>query len=123
MAQAIFDHKIFNGEVFKGYVDRIPNTTRTELIKSRAIRNRPDLAAAMADQTGGNYITTQLRGLISGTPAQNYDGSTDITSTRSVSGSSGASTSAPVPGLIEMPAFLPRARMALRSFSGSALAS
>lgn len=80
MAQAIFDHKIFNGEVFKGYVDRIPNTTRTELIKSRAIRNRPDLAAAMADQTGGNYITTQLRGLISGTPAQNYDGSTDITS-------------------------------------------
>lgn len=80
MAQAIFDHKIFNGEVFKGYVDRIPNTNRTELIKSRAIRPRPDLAAAMADQTGGNYITTQLRGLISGTAAQNYDGSTDITS-------------------------------------------
>lgn len=80
MAQAIFDHKIFNGEVFKGYVDRIPNTTKTELIKSRALRPRPDLAQAMADQTGGNYITTQLRGLISGTPAQNYDGSTNITS-------------------------------------------
>lgn len=79
MAQAIFDHKLFNGEVFKGYVDRIPNTNRTELIKSRAIRSRPDLAQAMADQTGGNYITTQLRGLISGSVPQNYDGSTDIT--------------------------------------------
>lgn len=78
MPQAVFDHKIFNGEVFKGYVDRIANTTRTELIKSRAIRRRDDLAQAMSEQNGGNYITTQLRGLISGTPAQNYDGSTDI---------------------------------------------
>ena len=73
-----FDSKNFNGEVFQKYVETIPNTKRNELIKSRAIRQRPDLAQAMADQTGGNYITTPLLGLISGSTPTNYDGSTNI---------------------------------------------
>lgn len=77
--KAFFDSKAFNGEVFKGYVDRLPNPRKTELIKSRAIRQRPDLATAMADQTGGNYITTPLMGLISGSEPQNYDGGTTLT--------------------------------------------
>lgn len=76
---SIFDKKIFNGDVFKGYIDRIPNPNRTELIRSRAIRPRPDLATAMADQDGGNYLTTTLKGLINSTTPLNYDGSTDIT--------------------------------------------
>ena len=63
---SLFDAKNFNGEVFQQYVDTIPNVKRNELIRSRAIRQRPDLAQAMADQTGGNYITTPLLGLISG---------------------------------------------------------
>lgn len=74
----IFDHKIFNGEVFKGFVDRIPNPNRNELIKSRAIRPRPDLAAAMADQAGGNYMTSTLTGVLDSTEAQNYDGNNDM---------------------------------------------
>jgi len=76
----VFNAKIFNGEVFQQYVDRIPNTKLNELIKSRAIRQRPDLAQAMADQAGGNYITTPLKGLISGTVPLNYDGETNIDS-------------------------------------------
>ena len=76
---SVFDSKIFNGDVFKGYIDRIPNPNRTELIKSRAIRPRPDLAAAMADQDGGNYLTTTLKGLINNNEPLNYDGSTNIT--------------------------------------------
>lgn len=79
----VFNYKNFNAEVFQGYMDRIPNTQRNELIKSRAIRPRQDLAAAMADQVGGNFISTQLRGLIGGDPV-NYDGSTDITSDTTV---------------------------------------
>ena len=75
---SIFDNKLFNGEVFQGYIERIPNPNKTELIKSRAIRPRPDLATAMADQDGGNYITTTLKGLISGSMPQNYDGTTNI---------------------------------------------
>lgn len=75
-----FDSKLFNGEVFQKYVDRVPNTKLNELIKSRAIMPRPDLASAMTDQVGGNYITTPLKGLISGTTPLNYDGVTNITS-------------------------------------------
>ena len=74
----VFNSKIFNGEVFQKYVDRIPNTKLNELIKSRAIVQRPDLATAMADQAGGNYITTPLKGLISGSVPVNYDGETNI---------------------------------------------
>lgn len=76
---SVFDAKIFNGEVFKGYVDRIPNLNRNELIRSRAIRPRPELATAMRDQDGGNYMTTTLKGLINNNGPLNYDGTTDIT--------------------------------------------
>ena len=75
----IFNSKIFNGEVFQKYVDRIPNTKLNELIKSRAVTQRQDLVGAMKDQVGGNYITTPLKGLISGAVPLNYDGITDIT--------------------------------------------
>lgn len=76
----LFDAKLFNGEVFQKYMDRIPNTKLNELVKSRAIVARPDLASAMADQVGGNYLTTPLKGLISGSTPLNYDGETNITS-------------------------------------------
>ena len=33
-----FDLKTFNGEVFGQYVDRIPQTKKNELIKSRAMK-------------------------------------------------------------------------------------
>ena len=75
-----FDAKLFNGEVFQKYVDRIPNMHLNTLIKSGAIVGRPELAASMSDQVGGNYLTTPLKGLIGGTPL-NYDGVTNITST------------------------------------------
>ena len=74
-----FDAKHFNAEVFQKYVERIPNPRLTELLNSRAIRPRPELAAAMRDQVGGNFISTPLKGLISGTTPLNYDGATNIT--------------------------------------------
>lgn len=75
-----FDSKLFNGEVFQKYVDRIPNTKLNELIRSRAIVQRQELASAMSDQVGGNYLTTPLKGLIGGSPL-NYDGVTNIDAT------------------------------------------
>lgn len=74
-----FDSKLFNGEVFQRYVDRVPNLKLNELLRSRAVVSRQDLAGAMADQVGGNYITTPLKGLISGATPLNYDGVTNIT--------------------------------------------
>ena len=80
MSLSVFDKKIFNGEVFQGYVERIPNPKRNELIKSRAIRPRPELAATLGDHDGGNYMTSAMNGLLSGSTVVNYDGQTDIES-------------------------------------------
>ena len=77
---SLFDAKLFNGEVFQKYVDRVPNVHLNALINSGAIVQRPDLAASMSDQVGGNYLTTPLKGLISGSTPLNYDGVTNITS-------------------------------------------
>lgn len=76
----LFDAKLFNGEVFQKYVDRVPNVHLNALINSGALVGRPELAGAMSDQVGGNYLTTPLKGLISGTVPLNYDGVTDIDS-------------------------------------------
>ena len=76
----LFDSKLFNGEVFQGYVDRVPNVHLNALINSGAIIQRPELASSMSDQVGGNYLTTPLKGLISGSTPLNYDGVTNITS-------------------------------------------
>lgn len=76
---ALFDLKNFNGEVFGKYVDTVPNLNRNELLKSGAIVEKSQYAAMLPDQTGGNYITVPIKARITGT-ADNYDGSTNITS-------------------------------------------
>lgn len=76
---SVFNETIFNGEVFGRYVDSVPNTKQNQLIKSKAITPRQDLASMMSNQVGGNFISIPLKGLISGQEAQNYDGATDMT--------------------------------------------
>jgi len=78
---SVFDSKNFNPEVFKAYVEKTPNLNRNELIKSKAIRNRQDIATKFTDQVGGNYATVPIFGRIGGA-AQNYNGSTDITANK-----------------------------------------
>ena len=80
MSTKVFDSKFFNGEVFKGYVARIPKTRTNELKKSRAIVSNPDVARSLKDGDGGNYIVSTMKDIISGTKPQNYDGQTNITS-------------------------------------------
>lgn len=77
----IFDSKNFNSEVFMAYVEKTPNLNRNELIRSRAIRSRQDIASKFSDQVGGNYATVPITGRIGGA-AQNYNGSTDITASK-----------------------------------------
>lgn len=73
-----FDSKIFNPEVFGKYVERIPNLKRNELLRSGALKNRNDIKSMFSAQTGGNYATIPMKGLLEGAPL-NYDGVTDIT--------------------------------------------
>lgn len=75
----LFDLKNFNGEVFSKYVNTVPNLNRTELLKSKAIIEKPQYASMLPDQTGGNFITVPIKARITGEP-DNYDGGTNINS-------------------------------------------
>lgn len=77
----IFDNKNFNGEVFGAYADRAPNLNRNELIKSKAIKQRQDIAGTFQDQVGGNYAVIPIHAKLTGN-TKNYDGSTDITANK-----------------------------------------
>ena len=77
---AIFDSKIWNSEVFNKYLETLPRVKQNALIKAGVLRTRGDLKAKFVEQVGGNYITEPIVGRIGG-DAQNYDGSTNITST------------------------------------------
>ena len=74
----VFNKKYWNDEVFQAYMDTLPHERLNMLLKSGAIRQRPELAAALAEATGGNYLTTPMTGRIGGDPV-NYDGATNIT--------------------------------------------
>lgn len=75
-----FDAKAFNPEVFGAYIDTLPKVRKTELLKSKAIRPRQDLVSSFAAQAGGHYYSSPMKGRISGTKVQNYDGIHDIES-------------------------------------------
>ena len=62
----MFDSKIFNGEVFGKYVERVPDLKRNELLKAGVLRARPDLGTMLDEQTGGNYIKVPMKGLLDG---------------------------------------------------------
>lgn len=78
---AKFDSKTFNPQAFGHYVNRIPNTTKTELAKSGAVGSNENARIALATQTGSLYSRIPYFGRISGGTSQNNDGATDITST------------------------------------------
>ena len=77
---ALFDAKNFNAEVFGRYINRIPDLVKTELLKSGVLRTNQELANMLPAQSGGNYITIPLKGLIDG-EALNYDGVSNLATT------------------------------------------
>ena len=80
MAGNKFDAKSFNPEAFGKYTESIPQLKTNELLKSRAIVGNPLIASVFNAQTGTEYQTIPLYGLLDGDPL-NYDGQTDITAT------------------------------------------
>lgn len=75
-----FDSKTFNPEAFGAYVKRIPNTTKSELAKSKAVGTDEQVRKALSEQTGSLYATIPYFGRISGATSQNNDGATNIAS-------------------------------------------
>lgn len=76
--QTKFDSKSFNPVAFGKYVERIPTTKKTEMVKSRALRGNEQIRQAFSGQTGLVFATIPMTGRIGGTPL-NYDGKTNIT--------------------------------------------
>lgn len=74
----VFNNKFFNSEVFGKYMETVPKVKQNALLKAGVLRNRSDLKTMLSEQTGGNYVTLPMTGLIGGTP-DNYNGSTNIT--------------------------------------------
>ena len=74
---ALFDKVNFNGEVFDAVVRETPNLRLNELLHSGAIVERPEYAALLPDQKGGNFITTLIKARLTGGTV-NYDGKTNI---------------------------------------------
>ena len=78
---AKFNSKIFNPEVFGKYIDRIPNTKKSELAKSGALGSNANARAALSNQTGSLYSRVPYFGKIDPSTSQNNDGATNIQST------------------------------------------
>jgi hypothetical protein len=76
----VFNSKIFNSEVFGRYLETVPRVKQNAFIKAGILRSRADLKTMLTEQTGGNFISVPMTGLIGG-DALNYDGNTDITAT------------------------------------------
>ena len=76
----VFNSKNFNSEVFGKYLETVPRVKQNAFLKSGILRSRPDLKTMLTEQTGGNFISVPMTGLIGG-DALNYDGATDITAT------------------------------------------
>ena len=77
----VFDQKNFNSEVFGKYVESVPRVKMNALLKAGALRTRGDLKSMLSAQTGGNFISVPMTGRVHGT-ALNYDGATDITTSK-----------------------------------------
>ena len=76
----VFNSKNFNSEVFGRYMETVPRVKQNAFMKAGILRSRADLKTMLTEQTGGNFITVPMTGLIGG-DVLNYDGSTDITAT------------------------------------------
>lgn len=73
-----FDEKQFNPDVFRRYLSTIENPKVNRLIKAGVFVVDPNLASALPDGVGGNFMTEPFVGRLEGSDVL-YDGNTDIT--------------------------------------------
>lgn len=88
-----FDSKSFNPEAWAKYMGAVPNARMNKLRSSKAIAHDKRLAETFKNntQTGTAYAIIPYHGLIGG-EAQNYDGATDLTPSRTNSYEQGVFT-------------------------------
>jgi hypothetical protein len=72
-----FDSKIFNPEAFGKYVERVPNLFKNTILTSGILNVRTDYRDALKAQSGGNYYTAPMYGLL-GRSLVPYDGDKEV---------------------------------------------
>lgn len=75
-----FDNKTWNDSIFQKYLNKIPNLKENSMIKAGVLQPNASLRARLVDGVGGNKLTEPIKGLIDG-DVQNYDGSTNLSTT------------------------------------------
>ena len=78
-----FNGKSFNDIAFGNYVERIPNTSMSEFVRSGALAPNGEIRRAFSSQGGTGYAILPMYGKIGG-DAVNYDGATDIDANKTV---------------------------------------
>lgn len=96
-----FNSKSFNAEAFGHYVSRIPNSTKSELAKSRAVGVNLSARAALGTEGGSLYARVPYFGLISAATSQNNDGATDISANTTTTFEQGFITASRMDGWTE----------------------
>lgn len=96
-----FNSKSFNAEAFGHYVSRIPNSTKSELAKSRAVGVNLSARAALSTEGGSLYARVPYFGLISAATSQNNDGATDISANTTTTFEQGFITASRMDGWTE----------------------
>lgn len=76
--QTKFDSKSFDPVAFGKYMERVPRVKQNELIKSKALTGNQQIKDAFSATTGTAFASIPMTGLLEGA-ADNYDGTTDIT--------------------------------------------
>ena len=66
----IFDGKLFNSEAFGQYIDTIPYSLMTELLKSGAVVEDASVREKFNEQTGSYMFTTPMTLKLTTTMAQ-----------------------------------------------------
>ena len=59
-----FDSKSFNPQAFGKYVERVPNTKKNELVKSKALRGNSEIRDSFSSQTTTAYARIPYFGKI-----------------------------------------------------------
>lgn len=75
---AKFNVTSFNPQAFGAYINTIPQVSKNELIKSRALSVNSEIKRVFVSQTGTAYAVLPMYGLLGG-DVLNYDGGTTIT--------------------------------------------
>lgn len=75
---SFFDAKSFNPNVFLKYMGTVENPQTLAFIRAGLFVGKPELAQALKEGVGGNFMTENMSGRLNSKHSTNYDGNNNI---------------------------------------------